>query len=521
MHPVYSSLPSPSTTPVLAVEHLSKSYPGVRAVDDVSFAVHPGEVHGLVGENGAGKTTLIKLLAGAVGKDQGQIYFQGRPVAIHSVQDAARLGLAFIHQELNLVPYLNAAENIFLGHPYPRTWFGKIRWQELRRRAQQVLADLGASIPVDVPVRRLSPGQQTMVAIARAFATQATVMVMDEPTATLTDREIERLFAGIQRLLARGVSVIYVSHRLEEIFQIAHRVTVMRNGQVVATQPIQALDQARLIRLMTGRPLEIAFPPSQAQPGEPVLQAVDLQGDRVQGVSFALRRGEVLGVAGLVGAGRSELLRMIFGASPVQAGTLSIRREDGALAPVRPRSPQEAFRLGIALVPEERRSQGLILSRPIFENITLTHLARFARGGFLLHRRRELAEARRLGQALGLKATSLEQRVYQLSGGNQQKVVFARCLAGEARILLLDEPTRGIDVGAKQELYQIIRQLTAQGVAILLVSSELTELLGLADRLLVLHQGRQMALVDAAQVDQEAVLRLCYGVTGDPDRVIG
>lgn len=512
--------PTNSSTPVVALEHVSKTFPGVRAVDQVSLAVYPGTVHGLVGENGAGKSTLIKILAGAVPKDAGQIRVHGQPATISHVQDARRLGLAFVHQELNLVPYLDAAENIFLGHPLPQTWYGKIRWRELRRRAAQILDELGCAIPVDVPVARLSPGQQTLVAVARAFAADAALVVMDEPTATLTEREIDSLFAGIRRLVRQGAGILYVSHRLAEIFTITDWVTVMRNGQVVATRPTQSWDQEQLIRAMTGRAQEVIFPPRRQQPGPPVLWAEELHGERIQGVSFTLHQGEVLGIAGLMGSGRSELLHLLFGAARLRGGRLWLQTPAGARHPLTPRSPAHALRHGIALAPEERRTQGLLLSRPVYENVTLTHLARFARGRFLLDRQRELDATQRLAQSLGLKAASLKQPVYQLSGGNQQKVVFARCLAGTLKILLLDEPTRGIDVGAKLEVYKLIQELTAQGVAVVLVSSELPELLALSDRVLVLHEGRPAGILDATGADPEAVLRRCYGVDRPADEPI-
>jgi ribose transport system ATP-binding protein len=508
---------------LLALDDIVKDYPGVRALDHVSLSLARGEVHGLVGENGAGKSTLIKVLAGVVAKDGGQVRLAGRPVEIRSAQDAARLGLAFVHQELNLIPYFDAAENIFLGRSYPKTRLGSIDRRALRRRAAAILEELGAAMPVDVPVSQLSLGQQTMLSVARGLAADASLVVLDEPTASLTDHEIRRLFTAIRMLAARGVAVLYVSHRLGEIFDLARRVTVMRNGRVVATRPVHEYDEAALVQMMTGRTLETVFPTRIPHMGEPLLTVTGLRGAFTRDISFTLHRGEILGIAGLVGAGRSELLHMLFGAAPVTAGECWLHGR----GPLQLRSPGEAVAAGLALVPEERRSQALLLRRPVFENVTLSHLARYARGGALLDRRREWAVTDRLSRRLALRARSPRQPVGQLSGGNQQKVVFARCLAGEAQVLLLDEPARGIDVGAKQELYQLIRQLAAQGVGILLVSSELPELLGLADRLLVLREGRQVALLDAGEVDgkkmdgkrldgkrldEETVLRYCYGV---------
>jgi ribose transport system ATP-binding protein len=493
---------------LLKLHEITKSFLGVRAVDHVSLRLARGEVHGLVGENGAGKSTLIKILAGAVPRDGGEIRLAGRPVEIRSAQDATRLGLAFVHQELSLIPYFDAAENIFLGHLYPKNWLGTIDRRALQRRAAALLAQLRTALPVNVPVSRLSPGQQTMVSVARGFAADASLIVLDEPTAALTDREIQHLFTALRALAARGVTIVYISHRLQEIFDLTDRVTVMRNGRVVTTQPTRELDEPALMHLMTGRTVEATFPPHQTHTGEPLLTVQRLHGSYVHDVSFTLHRGEVLGIAGLVGAGRSELLRMLYGAAPVTGGSFTLQ---GA-GTMHLRSPEDAVRAGFMLVPEERRTQGLLLRRPIFENVTLSHLARYVRAGMLLDWRREHAVTATLGRRLALRSVSPRQLVAQLSGGNQQKVVFARGLAGEAQVLMLDEPTRGIDVGAKQELYQLVRQLSDQGVGILLVSSELPELLGLANRLLVLHEGRQAALLSASEVDEKTVLRYCYGL---------
>ncbi|RIK37676.1 MAG: hypothetical protein DCC57_21450, partial [Chloroflexi bacterium] len=367
---------------LLILHEITKDFPGIRAVDHVSLRLARGEVHGLVGENGAGKSTLIKILAGVVPKDSGEIRLAGRPVEIHSAQEAARLGLAFIHQELTLVPYFDAAENIFLGRSYPKRRWGSIDRRALRRQAAALFARLGATLPVDVPVSRLSPGQQTMVSVARGLAADAALVVLDEPTAALTDREIQHLFTALRALAARGVTVVYVSHRLQEIFALTERVTVMRNGRVVATQPTHTLDEPALVQLMTGRSLEAVFPPRPNAPVDaaPLLTAQGLSGDYTRDISFTLHRGEVLGIAGLVGAGRSELLRMLYGAAPVTGGTRLLHGVNAAY----PRTPGEAVRAGLMLVPEERRTQGLLLQRPIFENMTLSHLARYSRAGWLL-----------------------------------------------------------------------------------------------------------------------------------------
>ena len=500
-----------AAAPVMELKSILKDYPGVRAVDHVDLVLAPGEVHALVGENGAGKSTLIKIMAGVVAPDAGQIQMHGQPVEIRSGHDSYQLGLSFIHQELNLVPYLDGAENIFLGRTYPKTRLGTINWRALRARASDILALLGASIPVDVPVGRLSPGDQAMISIACAFVGEASVYVMDEPTASLTNQEIERLFAVIRSLKAQGATVVYVSHRLEEVFEIADRVTVMRDGAVMDTREIGDITQAELIRLMIGRKMDEAYPSSKASIGRPLLQVQALTGDAVRNISFTLHQGEVLGVAGLVGAGRSELLRMIFGVDPIQSGSIIVNGN-----PIQPNSPAAAIRQGIVLVPEDRRTQGLVLTCPIVENITLAHLGTLATGGVFLNRPREREASQKASEAVHLVARSLQQRVEQLSGGNQQKVVLAKWLLGEAQVLLFDEPTRGVDVGARFEIYTIIRDLAAQGSGILLVSSDLSELLGLADRLIVLREGEMVAeLAVTAELMQETVLNYYYGGKND------
>lgn len=492
--------------PVLQLKKILKDYPGVRAVNYASLELLPGEVHGLVGENGAGKSTLIKIMAGVVQPDEGEIWLNGSRVHLRTGSDAYRSGLSFIHQELNLVSYLSGAENIFLGRPYPKNKLGTIDWSALHTKAGEILAALGVHLPVDIAVCNLSGGDRAMVSIARAFAGDAAIFVMDEPTASLSDEEISNLFRVIRSLKARGHTILYVSHRLDEIFAICDRVTVMRDGSVVSTRTINEINQAEMIRLMIGRELAENFPPSRAVAGQPLLRVEGLSGKHIQNVSFTLHHGEILGLAGLVGAGRSEILRMIFGAEPIERGEIWLDQ-----ARIRPKSPAEAIRHGILLVPEERRSQGLVLNRSILDNITLPHLKNLASAGFFLNRRRERTASQRVGQMVYLKASSLSQKVAQLSGGNQQKVVFARWLVAGARVLLLDEPSRGVDVGARYEIYRIIRDLSAAGVGILLVSPDLEELLGLADRVLVMREGKKVAELDAAGLSQETVLRHCYG----------
>lgn len=500
--------------PVLQFEGIVKTYPGVRAVDRADLELRPAEVHALVGENGAGKSTLIQILAGAVQPDAGTIRLHGQPAEIRSGSDAHRLGISFTHQELNMVSYLSGAENMFLGRSYPTRSLGLIDWQGLYAKAQHVLEGLGASVPVDVPVSRLTRGDQAMISIARAFAGRASIYVMDEPTASLTEREVKNLFTVIEALKRQGHTVLYVSHRLEEIFEIADRVTVMRDGKMVGTYGIEALTPSDLIRLMIGHRLSDTFPEAGILPGEPLLRVEGLTGDRVRDVTFTLRAGEVLGLAGLVGAGRTDVLRMIFGADPIRDGTMWLNER-----PFKPRSPVDAIDVGVVLVPEERHAQGLVLNRSIMENITLPHLDALSLRGLFLNQQREREVSRQAGQAVHLRAVSLQQPAAQLSGGNQQKVVFARWLVGASasssaqspNVLLLDEPSRGVDVGARFEIYHIIRDLTARGIGIVLVASDVNELLGLSERVIVMRGGTIVAEAYAAALTREQVLSYCYG----------
>jgi len=495
-----------SGNPVLQLKGILKEYPGIRAVNHASLELMPGEVHALVGENGAGKSTLIKIMAGVVRPDAGEIWLNGDQISIHSGSDAYRLGLSFIHQELNLVDYLSGAENIFLGRPYPKTLVGTVNWKKLYRQAQEILDRLGVHVPVNVPVCRLSRGDQSMISIARAFAGDAMIYVMDEPTASLTDEEIRNLFKVIEMLQSKGAAILYVSHRLEEIFEICNRVTVMRDGNVIATHPIEQINQSEMIRLMIGRKMDETVPPPEAEIGEKVFEVKGLSGHTVSDINFSLHKGEIVGLAGLVGSGRTDILRIIYGADPISTGELSLFGGNYL-----PKTPAKAIQNGFVLVPEERHSQGLVLGRSILENITLPSVGRLSHKGLFLNRKREQKEGKITSQAVRLKASSLQQKVGQLSGGNQQKVVFARWMIEDPKVLLLDEPSRGVDVGARYEIYKIIREMAARGVAILLVSSDLTEILGLSDRVLVMREGKMVKELPAKGLTQETILRYCYG----------
>lgn len=500
-----------SSAPLLDIIGATKIYNGIPALIDVSLMLRDSEVHALMGENGAGKSTLIKLLAGVLAADSIHIVARGVPVTINNPQAAFALGLRFIHQELNIVPQLSVAENVFLSGRYPCRAGMFVNWRRLRQDTCAVFDQLGIThIDPRMIIARLSPGDQMLVKIASAFTSDegsnASVYVMDEPTAALTGEEASRLFEVINRLREQGCAVLYVSHRMDEIFRIADWVTVMRDGRVVATKPIHDTSPGELIQLMTGRELQQVYPPRITPVDERVLLDVkDLRTQWVSGVTFSLHIGEILGVAGLSGAGRTELIRALMAADRVLGGKRTLENSR-----LRVGSPAGAWRNGLAFVPEERRTQGLILSRSVGDNISLPHLGTLSIGGVLLDYRGEARLSQRLGSAVRLKAKSTAQTVRELSGGNQQKVAFARALAQSPRVLLLDEPTRGVDVGAKYDIYMLIRAASAQGIGIIIVSSDLNELIGLSDRVLIMQRGRLVNIVEAAGLTEERLLALCY-----------
>jgi ABC-type sugar transport system ATPase subunit len=492
------------SAPLLEMAGVAKSYPGVHALRGVSLALAPGEVLAVVGENGAGKSTLIKVLAGAVAPDAGAVRINGREVPPGSPAEARRAGVAVIYQEFSLVPGLTAAENVFLGREPGR--FGWLHRGEERRRAVELFRKLGVDVNPDVPCRRLTVARQQAVEIAKALAADARILVMDEPTTALTPPEADRLFGVVRELKRHGVGVLYVSHRLEEVFGIADRIMVLRDGEHVATRPAGGVTRNDLIELMVGRRLDQEFPRRTSKIGEPRLVLKDLRGEKVRGVSFAVRRGEVLGLTGLVGSGRTETARLIFGADRRDGGTIEL---DGRVLDVR--SPRDAIRAGIALLTEDRKGQGLIAAHPVRDNFALPNLGRWSRLG-VLDRTRERAAFRAAADRLRIKAADPSAPVATLSGGNQQKVVLAKWLERGCEAVILDEPTRGIDVGARYEIYQLINALADQGKAVMMISSELPEVLGMADRILVMHGGRITGeIADVAGATQEQILRLAMG----------
>ena len=480
---------------VLGAVNVTKRFGGVTAIRDVSFDVHSGEVHGLVGENGAGKSTLMKVLHGLYQPDDGHVELDGAPVELSSPKIAEGLGIAMIPQELELFPDLSVVENLYVGRERPRGRFGRYDDARMRRTAQEIFASLGVEIDVRAPTRHISVAARQLVAIGRALLGEAKVMIMDEPTAALTDREVERLFGIVADLQARGVGVVYISHRLGEIRQLADRVTVMRDGQHIATRPKLEMSTEQMVALMVGRELSHGYERERAPRSTVALEVSNLSraGD-FHDIGFALHEGEVLGVAGLIGAGRTELAQALAGLRTPDAGEIRVAGTEARIT-----QPRHARDQSIAYVPEERRAQGLFLPMSIGKNIAFASLPTLSPHGFV-RRRREAALSRLLADQLGVRGAELDAPVARLSGGNQQKVLLAKYLALEPRVLILDEPTRGVDVGAKAEIYGLIDELARAGTAILLISSELEEVLALSDRVLVMREGElvsEMSHVDA------------------------
>ncbi|MGB7921707.1 MAG: xylose ABC transporter ATP-binding protein [Pyrinomonadaceae bacterium] len=500
--------------PLLEMREITKSFPGVKALGGVTFDLHEGEIHALCGENGAGKSTLMKILGGVYPSPEygGEILIHGAPQRFRSIRDAEGAGIAIVFQELSLVKDLTVGENIFLGRE-PRR-FGVVRWDELYAQARQLLTDLRLKIDPRTPVRNLGIGQQQLVEIAKALSHNARILVLDEPTAALTDTEVETLVHILNQLRERGIGMIYISHKLEEVFRLSDRVTVLRDGRTVETRPTAALTEARVIALMVGREVVDIFPKAEHAFGDTIFEVRDItvEDPNVPGkllvdrVSFGVRRGEVLGIAGLMGAGRSELLTAVFGAHAGKvSGEIFVEGKR-----VRISGPAEAIRHGIGYVTEDRKRFGLVLEQAILNNMTLASLP-LVSGRFVTDAEAEAATGQRAMRELRIKARNVFTIAGTLSGGNQQKVVLAKWLLTKPRVLFLDEPTRGIDVGAKQEIYQQVNKLAREGLAIVLVSSELPEVLGLSDRVLVLHEGRLTGEFTRTQATPEAVMACATG----------
>ena len=491
---------------LLEVRRITRRFPGVLALRDVDLTLRQGEVLAVIGENGAGKSTLMKILAGVLQPDSGDILLDGHSVSIDSCRAATDLGIAIIHQELNLCDNLSAGANIFLGRE-PRR-FGLIDKAAIQRESQRVLQQVGLDISPDILVGSLSIGRRQLVEIAKALSTHARVLIMDEPTSSLTDEEAETLFSVIGDLRSKGVSVIYISHRLGEVKGLADRVAVLRDGENAGELSADEITRNAMVSLMVGRDISQFYARREHEIGDPVLEVEDLviPAWPEHSLSFTVRRGEIIGIAGLVGAGRTELLQILFGIAPPLRGRI---RVDGAALELR--SPVDAIRAGLALVPEDRKQQGLVLEMTLRHNIGLPGLYHHRLTLGFVNRQREQADTEEMIARLDIKTPGADQIVQYLSGGNQQKVVLGKWLALEPRVLLLDEPTRGVDVGAKEEIYRLMEELAESGVAVLFASSEMEEILGMSDRALVMHEGSISGQLERAQLSEESIMQLATG----------
>ncbi len=492
--------------PAIALEGISKSFPGVKALSDVSLSLYPGSVTALIGENGAGKSTLVKILTGIYQPDGGTIRVAEQEVHFPTALSAARAGVTAIHQETVLFDELSVAENIFLGHA-PRNRFGLIDWKKLNADARALLARAGADLDPTIRLRDLGIAKKHLVAIARALSVDAQVVIMDEPTAALSHKEIHELYALVERLKADGKAILFISHKFDEIFRIADRYTVFRDGTMVDEGLIADVSQDELVRLMVGRAVGSVYPKKEVAIGAPVLTVSGYRHPtEFEDINFELRRGEILGFYGLVGAGRSEFMQSLIGVTRPSAGAV---RLDGEVLVIR--SPSEAIRSGIVYVPEERGRQGAIIGLPIFQNVTLPSLSRTSRSGFL-KLANEFALAREYTARLDLRAASLDQDVGTLSGGNQQKVVIAKWLATKPKVIILDEPTKGIDIGSKAAVHAFMSELAAQGLSVIMVSSEIPEIMGMSDRVIVMREGRIAGRFERAELTAEKLVRAAAGI---------
>lgn len=491
--------------PLLQMKGIYKHYPGVVALADVNFELYAGEVHCLLGENGAGKSTLMKILSGAIKKDEGSILIEGKGIEFHSPADAQKYGISMIYQEFKLVPELSVAENILLGNEPTQGNSPFVDYKKVHQDAREILAQLGEEIPTATKISSLSMAQRQIVEIARALSRQVKILAMDEPSASLSQNELKRLFAVIRKLKTEGVGIIYISHRLEEVFEIGDRLTVLRDGKFIHSCPVSETDRRNLIRWMVGRELEQEFPRIEPDRGEEVLRIEGLNSGILKDVNLIVYRGEILGLAGLVGAGRSELARVIFGADPKEKGRIFL--EGGEISA---RTPREVIDLGIGLLTEDRNKYGLIMQMNVRENISLSNLRQVA-GSFFINLAEENSVAEKFKQALRIRTPSINQKVENLSGGNRQKVVLARWLFTKSKLLIFDEPTAGIDVGVKLEIYNLINQLAKEGIGIVVISSDLPELLGICHRLAVMWEGSITGILSSQEATQERVMTLATG----------
>ena len=489
---------------ILVLRNVSKSFPGVKALSNVNLDLKRGEVHALIGENGAGKSTLMKILSGAYKKDEGQIFIDGKEVSIESPRMAEQLGIAIIYQELNLMNGLSVAENIYIGRQPKKR--GAISWKTMYKQAQLLLDSLGISIDVKRKVGSLSVAQQQMIEIAKAIGLDAKVVIMDEPTSSLTTQEIQILFSIIKRLKKQQVSIIFISHRLDEIFEISDRLTVLRDGQYIGTKNTKDTDRNELISMMIGRELTQQYPARESRIGDILLQVKNLSGvTKIKDVSFEVHRGEVLGFAGLVGSGRTETMRLIFGADTRKSGAIILNNKE-----IRANNPRNSIRSGIGFVTEDRKGEGLLLPFTVSFNISLIAIEKIKKWR-ILNMKLDIEAAKKYVDELRIVTPSVRQKVVFLSGGNQQKVVLSKWLFSDSEVIIMDEPTRGIDVGAKREIYEIINRLASEGKAVIVVSSELEEVMGICDRILIMREGSVAGEVMKEDFSQQLITEYAVG----------
>ena len=493
--------------PILEMNHISKRFDVTQALDDVSLDLYPGEIHALVGENGAGKSTLIKIATGVYRRDRGEVLLDGQPVQVHNSQEAQAYGIAAIYQEPMVFPDLNVAENIFISHR-DRGYF--VRWGRMYRDAEAILAKLDVNLDVRMPARGLTLAAQQAVEIAKAISLEVRVLIMDEPTAALSAHEVTQLFKLVRALRSQGVAILFIGHRLEEVLKVADRVSVLRDGKLISSKPRSEVTSEKVIRDMVGREIENFFAKSEAERGELLMSVRGLSKENAfSGVDFDVYRGEVLGLAGLVGSRRTDVGLALFGVEPADSGEIIFDWKEQTI-----KSPEQALRFGIAYVTEDRRQFGLTMPMSIASNISLPMLRRYLTRLGLVNRRDEIATAEEYRQRLSIRAPSVKVELEKLSGGNQQKVVLSKWLNADPKLLILDEPTRGIDVGAKAEVHQLINELAAQGLGIILISSDMPEIMAMSDRILVMREGRQMGIFDREEATQEIILTAAMGQKG-------
>ncbi|WP_138160536.1 sugar ABC transporter ATP-binding protein [Peptoniphilus catoniae] len=484
--------------PLLKMENISKSFPGVKALDKVSLNVYAGEVMALLGENGAGKSTLMKILSGSYKADEGKIILRGEEINVDSPLDATKKGISIIHQELNLLPHMSVYENVFLGRELTGS-MGMLKKSQMIKETEKVIKRLNINIDPKIDAGLLSIAQQQMVEIAKALSINADIIILDEPTDTLTTKESDVLFNIIRELKAQGKGLIFISHKLEEVFEICDRVTVFRDGKLIGEEEVSQVDEDKIITMMVGRSLDEQFPHIDV-PGEEVFRVEGLNNKYIKNISFGVNRGEILGISGLVGAGRTELAKTIFGHYPLDSGRIYLEGEE-----IRVKSPREALSKGIVYVSEDRKGESLVIQMNVMENITLSALDKFKRV-LAINKKLEKEASEDYVKKIRIKTPTVRQRVKNLSGGNQQKVAIAKSLLTDPKILILDEPTRGIDVGAKKEIYELLNTIKEEGKAIIIISSDMQEILGMSDRVIVMNEGRQKAIIKREEVTQEKIM---------------